>query len=70
MLGRVGHNLIAAIALGALERLIGSFQNKLGRIVGRFCGHADARRDFQRADPLPGIEGSRRDALPQRSPTR
>jgi hypothetical protein len=36
--GRVGDNPIAAITLGAVERLIGTLEDELGRIVGEFEG--------------------------------
>ena len=65
-LGRVGHDPVTAVALGAIERLIRTLQNELGRIVGEFeRGHTHAGRDFERADPLPGVKRRCRDALAQ-----
>lgn len=64
--GRVGHNPIAPVPLSAIERLIGALQDQLRRVVRKFeRGDHHARRHFEGADPLPGIEGSRSDALAQ-----
>ena len=65
-LGRVGHDPVAPIAFGAVQRLVGPLQDELGRIVGKFQrGDADARRHFERADPLTRVEWRRGDALTQ-----
>ena len=70
-LGRVGDDAVAALALGAIERLVGAVQQRLGVVLIAFrTGDADADRDVQLARVAADDEGiGSRPILRRRSAT-